>query len=75
MTGSDQLGLRGEIAIERAGRDAGPRGDRRDLHRRHAAFRGERAGGGDDRLPALGQPAGDILGAAIGHGANRDSLK
>jgi hypothetical protein len=45
------------------------RGDRRDLHRRHAAL----GGGGrerrrHDRGMAGGEAASDVLGAAIGHG-------
>ena len=39
----DQIGLGREIAIDRAGRDAGALGDRRDLHRGHAALGRNRA--------------------------------
>ena len=63
----DQIGLGREVAIDRAGGDAGARGDRRDLHRRHAAFARYLPRGGDDGVMARGQPAGDILRAAIGH--------
>ena len=63
----DQIGLGREIAIDRAGGDAGALGDRRDLHRRHAAFGGDRARGVDDRARGGGQPADDVVGAAIGH--------
>ncbi len=65
--GGDEIGLAGEIAIDRARRDAGAPRDRRDLHRRHAAFARRRARRGDDRRMPGGKPARDIFGAAIGH--------
>jgi hypothetical protein len=61
-------GLGGEVAIDRAGGDAGALGDRRDLHRRHAAFGGGVGGRGQDGGPSSGQPAGDVFRATIGHG-------
>ena len=64
----DQIGLAGEIAIDGSGRDAGARGNGRDLHRRHAAFARRRPRRADDRRMPGREPAGDILGAAIGHG-------
>ena len=50
----DEIGLGGEIAIDRAGRDPGAGGDRRHLHRGHAAFGRRIAGGGQDRIAAGG---------------------
>ena len=67
---ADQFDLAGEIAIERARRDAGALGNRRDLDRRHAARTGRRARGIDDGVVAGVEPANDVLGAAVGH-ANR----
>ncbi len=64
---ADQFDLAGEIAIDRAGGDAGALRDRCDLHGRHAA-RGRRlARRLDDGVVAGVQPADDVLGAAIGH--------
>ena len=51
---SDEIGLGGEIAIDRAGRDPSTGGDRRHLHRGHAAFGRRVAGGGQDRIAAGG---------------------
>ena len=62
-----QLGLGGEIAVDGAGRDAGALGHRRDLHRRDAAFRGERTRRRQDRVVPRGKLALDVVGAAIGH--------
>ena len=73
----DQIGLAGEIAIDRARRDAGALRHRRDLHRRHAAFARRLPRRGDDRRMPGGEPARDILGAAIGHrrtGENRNRV-
>ena len=47
----DEIGLGREVAIDRAGGDAGALGDRGDLHRRHAAL------GGDGRRRRRGSPA------------------
>ena len=62
-----ELGLGREVAIDRAGRDAGARRDRRDLHRAHAGFRRKRTRGLNDRIVTGGKPPDDILGAAIDH--------
>src|SRR5207253_1508527 len=63
----DQVGLGGEIAVDGAGSDSGAFGDGRNQHRAHAAF----IGGGPSRrqngLAPFGQPAGNTVGAAIGH--------
>ena len=64
----DEIGLGREIAVDRAGGDAGALGDGGDLHRRHAVLDGERAGGLEDGLLARGQPADHAFGAAVGHG-------
>ena len=63
----NQIGLRREVAIHRSRGNAGAGGDRRDLHRRHAAFARDLPRSGNDRVMACGQPSGDVLGAAIGH--------
>ena len=65
--GRDKIGLGGKITIDGAGRDAGARGDRRDLHRGHATFRCERPGCGQDRVLAGGEFADDVVSSTVGH--------
>src|SRR5262249_20803012 len=64
----NQLGLGGEIAIDRAGRDAGPLGDRHDLDRRYALFGQRVTCSRQDRLPARSELADYSLGLPVGHG-------
>ena len=63
----NQIAFRREVAIHRSRGNAGAGGDRRDLHRRHAAFARGLPGSGNDRVVPCSQPSGDVLGAAIGH--------
>ena len=62
-----QLGLGREVAVDRAGRDAGALGHRRDLHRRDAALRRQRARRRQDRVVPRGELASDVVGAPVGH--------
>ena len=50
----DEIGLRREITIDRARRDAGAGRDGGDLHRRHAAFARHLPRRRDDRVMARG---------------------
>src|SRR5262249_20527049 len=68
----DELGLGGEIAIDRAGGDTGTRGDRRNLNRRHAAFGRGVAGGRQDRIVAGGGLAGNVCRSAGGGFGSRE---
>jgi hypothetical protein len=63
----EQLGLRREVAVDRAGRDPGPRGDRGDLRLPVAAVGDELAGGGDDSLTRRRALALGAGGRAVGH--------
>jgi hypothetical protein len=63
----DEIGLGGKVAIHRAGSDAGALGDRRDLHRRHAALGRGIARRRENRIVTGGKLARDIVGLPIGH--------
>src|SRR5208282_2327500 len=67
----NKIGLGREIAVDRPGRDAGAAGDCRDLHRRHAAFARRLPRRGNDGVAACRQAAGNVLCAAVRHGAPR----
>jgi hypothetical protein len=64
---ADEIGFGGEVAVDRAGGDAGALGHRGDLDGRHAAIAGRLSCRGQDRVMAGRQAANDVFGAAIGH--------
>ena len=71
----DQFRFRGEIAVDRAGRDAGPLGDRRNLNGGHAALGGGSLGGRQNRFVTGGQLADHIFSLPVRHGESRPGQK
>ena len=70
----DEFGLGREVAVDRARRDTGALGDRRNLHGRHPVGRRDLAGRRQDCVVTGGKPADHIFRSAVGH-ANLDSNK
>ena len=65
----DQLGLGGEVAVDRARRDIGPDRDRRDLNRRHPAFRRSLPRRREDRTAPGRKALNHLMRPPINHGA------
>ena len=63
----NQLGLGGEVAVDRAGRDIGADRNRGDLHRHHAALGRSVPRRRQDGATPRGQPLYDLIGSPIDH--------